>query len=198
MKNTKLIFVSFMLFYARENFKNQTMKLLFTPFPFLNTERFILRPLDVSDANEIFLLRTDAIVNKYLDRPKANSIEDAKQFISKIEQGLQQNQSILWTISFKNDRTLIGTVCFWNISQENNSVEIGYELMPQYHGKGVMAEVLPTVIAYAFNQMEASSIEGVFHPDNTRSLILLERNNFKKNTNPAEQVDDMLVYQLHK
>ena len=46
----------------------------FTPFPVLSTERFILRQLSINDTNKIFLPRSDSEVNKYLDRPIANSI----------------------------------------------------------------------------------------------------------------------------
>jgi ribosomal-protein-alanine N-acetyltransferase len=187
-----------MCFHAKEKCQNSKMKLSFTPFPFLTTERFVLRPLDTSDANEIFLLRTDAIVNKYLDRPKANSIEEAEQFINKIDQLVIENKSMFWAISFKNDPRLIGTICLWNISEEKNSVEIGYEMLPTYQGKGIMNEAMQAVIQFAFEKMGASVIEAVFHPENSRSLVLLQKNNFKENTNPAEQVDDMLVYQLHK
>ena len=53
-------------------------KIDFTPFPVLETERYILRQLSLSDDNEIFILRSDKEVNKYLDRPIAKTIEDAK------------------------------------------------------------------------------------------------------------------------
>ena len=35
------------------------------------------------DENEIFALRSDDFINQYLDRPKANTLDDARDFISK-------------------------------------------------------------------------------------------------------------------
>ena len=60
------------------------MAVVFPPFPQLETDRLILRQLSSRDEEEIFSLRSSDIVNKYLNRPKAKSIEDAKNFIEKI------------------------------------------------------------------------------------------------------------------
>ena len=56
----------------------------FTPFPVLKTERLTLRQLSVNDDKEIFALRSDKQVNKYLDRDLSNSIEDARKLIIKL------------------------------------------------------------------------------------------------------------------
>ena len=100
-----------------------------TPFPNLSTERLTLRQLNLQDDNEIFFLRSDERVLKYLVIPKANSIEEARAFIHKINNG-----SAYWAICLKNETKLIGTICFWNISKEENKAEIGYVLHPGYQG----------------------------------------------------------------
>ena len=65
-------------------FWSKTMcKINFTPFPNLTTERLILRQVEIEDENEIFLLRSDSKVNKYLDRSIAKTIDDTWQFINK-------------------------------------------------------------------------------------------------------------------
>jgi ribosomal-protein-alanine N-acetyltransferase len=181
-----------------EKLQKSRMNISFFPFPTIATSSLVLRQLLHSDVDEIFLLRSDEDVNKYLDREKAENKENADQFINKIDQLVGENKSMFWAISFKNDPRLIGTICVWNISEEKNSVEIGYEMLPTYHGKGIMNEAMQAVIQFAFEKMGANVIEAVFHPENSRCLALLQKNNFKKNTNPTEQVDDMLVYQLHK
>jgi len=38
----------------------------FTPFPILRTERLTLRQLEINDEQEIFTLRSDSEINKYL------------------------------------------------------------------------------------------------------------------------------------
>lgn len=53
------------------------LTLNFTPFPLIATNRLVLRQLDKSDVNEIFFLRSDPGVMKFLDRAPANSTEEA-------------------------------------------------------------------------------------------------------------------------
>lgn len=172
------------------------LQLNFTPFPDLFTERLILRQLNANDANEIFKLRSDEGVNKYLNRPKANSLEDAKEFINKINNAIQNNESLYWAIMFKENLSLIGTICLWNISKENYTAEIGYELIPDYHGKGIMQEAFLKVIEYGFENMKLKRIEAYTHTDNESSIKLLVKNNFKKIRDVDESEE--VVYALIK
>jgi ribosomal-protein-alanine N-acetyltransferase len=58
----------------------------FTPFPTLTTERLTLRQLEINDEQEIFTLRSDSEINKYLDRQISNPIDDARNFINKVNE----------------------------------------------------------------------------------------------------------------
>ncbi|MEJ7679888.1 MAG: hypothetical protein WKG06_18925 [Segetibacter sp.] len=60
------------------------MTLNFTPFPVITTDRLVLRQVNKSDVNEIFILRSDQRVLKFLDRAPAKSTEEAFTFIEKI------------------------------------------------------------------------------------------------------------------
>jgi ribosomal-protein-alanine N-acetyltransferase len=131
----------------------------FTPFPFLSTEHFNLRNLLPQDENEIFALRSSDEINKYLDRPKANTIDDARNFIKKIINGIEQNEAIFWVVTPKNEKRFLGSICLWNISREDAMAEIGFELLPENHGKGIMQEVIPRVIRYGFDEMKLETIE---------------------------------------
>ena len=90
----------------------------FTPFPVLKTERLTLRQLSVNDDKEIFALRSDKQVNKYLGRDPSSTIEDAKIFIHKIEEVVRQNEGIYWAITVTNTNNLAGTICLFNFSNE--------------------------------------------------------------------------------
>src|SRR4051794_34062033 len=89
-------------------------KINFTPFPNLTTEHLFLRQVKIDDENEIFLVRSDEKVARFLDRPKARNLDEARQFIHKISDGIAKNEWILWAITLKNQNELIGTICLWN------------------------------------------------------------------------------------
>src|SRR5437868_14976345 len=101
----------------------------FSDFPVLETERLLLRNITIDDAPEVFFLRSDKQVMQYLDREPCRSIEEAKAFIEMILGMLKKNESILWTITLKNDpATMIGTIGYWRIEWEHYRAEIGYVL----------------------------------------------------------------------
>ena len=57
------------------------LKLNFNPFPLITTERLVLRQVSSFDVNEIFFLRSDEEVLRYIQRKPAKNIEEAIQFI---------------------------------------------------------------------------------------------------------------------
>ncbi len=150
----------------------------FTPFSILKTGRLLLREPSLDDRNETYFMRSDERVNKYVDRPRPANVADAEQFIQKLKDGISKNESIAWVISLKNDPKLIGSICLWNISEENSTAEIGFELHPDHQGKGIMQEALLPVLHYGFNSMQLKIIEGWAHERNTASIKLMEKNNF--------------------
>jgi [ribosomal protein S5]-alanine N-acetyltransferase len=169
----------------------------FTPFPFLTTENYSLRNLMPADEQEIFALRSSDEINKYLDRPKANTLDDARNFITKIINGIAKNESIFWVVTPKDESKLLGTICLWKISKEEAKAEIGYELLPENHGKGIMQEVIPRVLQFGFEEIKLEMIEAELSPRNLKSVRLLEKNNFTLAA-VNEENPDSVVYALKR
>jgi len=166
----------------------------FTPFPILTTERLTLRQLVISDEQEIFTLRSDSEINKYLDRKRAKTIDDARGFIDKISENINKNDSVYWAITFSDKNILIGTICLFGFSDENDKCEIGYELLTNFQGQGIMREALEKVIDYAFNTIKVKKIEAFFHRDNQSSIKLLEKFSFRNSNEPDKTDPDLLCY----
>jgi ribosomal-protein-alanine N-acetyltransferase len=165
------------------------MQLVFTPFPQLQTPRLYLREITLQDVHEVFLLRSNDHVNQFIDRPKAQSVHDAGKHISWLQQNTKQNQMIIWGIGLEEESPLIGTICLWNISWKDASAEIGFELMPEYHGKGIMFEACESVIHYGFNKIAMNLLTAFVNKDNKRSVSLLERLKFSRDTKEEEKMD---------
>ena len=150
----------------------------FTPFPVLQTERLALRQLRSTDDKEIFALRSNDNVNKYLDRKPSKSIDDAKNFIQTINENIQKNDSIYWAITLNGTDKIIGTICLFDFSDDNSKAEIGYELLPGFQGKGIMQEATSKVIDFGIHDIGLNSIEAYTHSENRSSTRLLEKLNF--------------------
>ncbi len=165
----------------------------FTPFPVLKTERLTLRQLISSDDKEIFALRSDDNVNKYLDRKPSKSIDDAKNFIQTINENIQRNDSIYWAITLNGTDKLIGTICLFDFTNDNLKAEIGYELLPDFQGKGIMQEATSKVIDFGIQHIGLNSIEAYTHSENQSSTRLLEKLNFKRH---SAGDDNFMIFKL--
>lgn len=168
----------------------------FIPFPILTTEKLTLRQLVINDEQEIFNLRSDSEINKYLDRQIANTIDDARNFINKVNENINKNDSLYWAITFSNKNILVGTICLFSFSDENDMCEIGYELLTKFQGQGIMKEAVEKVIGYAFNTIKVQKIKAFFHSDNQSSIKLLEKFSFKNSNEPDKTDTDLIYYHL--
>jgi len=178
------------------NFKTNMLNKSFTPFPILKTERLILRQLEIDDEQEIFTLRSDNEINKYLDRPISNSVEDAKDFINKINEHIFNNAALYWAIILGDKNRLVGTICLFGFSAESGSCEIGYELLTNFQGQGIMQEAAEKTIDYAFKTIKVQRIEAFLHKDNQRSIQLLDKLSFHKSDEVDEANPELISYYL--
>lgn len=144
----------------------------------LRTDRLFLRALIPADEAAIFQLRTDSRINTYLDRPIQTNPEEATAFIKKVMDGTAGGKSYYWGITMADSDQLIGTICIWNMSKDRLHAEIGYELLPEEQGKGIMREALKAVIDFAFSVVGLQSLEAWTHRDNKASSNLLVHHGF--------------------
>lgn len=168
----------------------------FIPFPILATQRLTLRQLVIDDKQAIFSLRSDSEINKYLDRPPCNTIEDAANFINKVNENINKNMALYWAITLSGQNKLVGTICLFSFSDENESCEIGYELLPNFQGRGIMREAVKKVIDYAFNTIGVQKIEASLHRDNQPSIKLLEKVLFKNTNQHDKENPELISYNL--
>ena len=164
-------------------------------FPILLTERLKLRRLEETDIEEIFLLRSDAYINKYLARQPSKTSKDALVFIKKI---IENDNLYYWAITQKNNGKLIGTICLFNFDNETKKCEIGYELLTEYQGQGFMLEAMKKVINYSSQVLQSKIIEAFTHKDNQASTRILKRFSFLKAEIVSETEPNIILYKLVK
>jgi ribosomal-protein-alanine N-acetyltransferase len=176
----------------------------FNPFPNLETERLLLRRIDYDDVDEIFALRSDKEVMKYIPRPLVNNAEEALVHIAIIDEKIDTNEGINWAITLKGDGKLIGVIGHYRIKPEHFRAEIGYMLLPEYHGKGIISEALKEVVNYGFEVMNLHSVEAIIDPENSASEKVLQKNGFIKEAHLKEneyfdgRFLDTVIYSLIK
>lgn len=99
-------------------------------------------------------------------------------------------------------KKVIGTISIWNIDKKQRTAELGYGIIPDYQGKGLMKEALLSTVDYGFNVMKLESLDAYTEVKNISSNKLLNNCKFKI----IDRVDDqgycndriyhMVVYRL--
>lgn len=174
----------------------------FSPFPELETERLLLRRVNTNDIKEIFELRSNPETMKYIPRPLIKTNEDAWEYIAMIDSKIDNNEGINWAITLKDNPKLIGVIGHYSIKPEHYRAEIGYILLPEYHGKGIVSEAVKEAVNYGFQFMKLHSIEAMIDPDNDASAKVLEKNGFvregylKENEFYEGHFFDTVIYSL--
>lgn len=150
----------------------------FLPFKDLASERLLLRQITPGDVNEIFELRSNPETMKYIPRPLVTSIDEAMNHIEMIQDKIEKNEGVNWAITLKDDPKMIGIIGHYRVKWEHFRSEIGYMLLPEYQGKGIISEAIQLMINYGFYEMQMHSLEAIIDPKNTASAKVLEKNNF--------------------
>jgi len=172
----------------------------FNPFPILTTDRLVLRQTVASDASQLHYLRSDELVNQFIPtRKKSESIKTAIAYIENKQFEVSNNQIIYWGISLKEDNSLIGTICLWNLSKESSKGELGYDLATAFQRKGIMNEAIKKVLQFGFDVMNLNTIEAYTQNNNIGSIRLLEKNNFLWDENKKDKMNDKnLIFVLNR
>lgn len=147
-------------------------------FPTLETERFILRPIEISDAKEVFHYFSKDEVTKYYDLDTFEDVKEAKILIVNWQKKYLKKEGIRWGIATKEENKIIGSCGYHNWEKTHFKAEIGFEVAPDFWRKGIMIEVLQPIIRYGFELMDLNRIEALFDPDNIASKKTLEKAGF--------------------
>jgi ribosomal-protein-alanine N-acetyltransferase len=161
----------------------------FTPFPVLVTPRLILRRATEADAPDLFALRSDPEVMRYIPRPLATSHADVLALIQMVDGFLDRNERINWAMELKEEQKVVGLIGYVDIKPEHHRAEVGYSLTRAWHRRGLMREALRAVLDYGFGTMNLHTVEAIIDEDNVASGTLLEQTGFRRE---ARFVEDFL------
>ena len=164
-----------------------------------STQRLVLRTITEHDAAEILGIRSNVEINQFLHRnPPKNSFE-ALGFILGIKKKTINKEILFFGISSQNHPQLLGTICLWKFSEDRTTAELGYDLLPAYHGKGIMSEAVQFVLNYGFKNLNLKKIEAFTNKNNLNSLKLLEKSKFILNQHRTdEKYPENLIFELNE
>jgi len=146
--------------------------------PTVETERLILRPIQLDDDKDMFEYCSDDDVIKYLWFEKHDSIEFSryvieKLFLNRVDVGIPEAYAIV----LKSSNKMIGTIDV-NQVHFNEVGVIGYVIHKDYWGKGIVSEALETLIPILFYHCGFYRLEINHCADNVGSARVIEKAGF--------------------
>lgn len=149
----------------------------YTGTKLLETERLILRPFTVDDAESVFNnWASDPEVTRYLTWPTHTNVEMSRGFMQYCVNGYSDPASFQWGVVLKENGALVGNISVVNLKESTMEAELGWVLGRNWWGMGIMPEAGREVIRFLFDEIGFNRItmkHDSRNPKSGRAIIKL-------------------------
>ena len=147
-------------------------------FPTITTDRLLLRQLRPEDIHDVFRGLSHPDVIKYYG-VSYQTLEDTQKQMDWFAAQEADGTGLWWAVCSRDNSEFYGTGGLTDISKEHRKGEIGFWLLPEYWGRGIMGEAFPLIVQYGFEEMDLHRIEGFVEHNNQNCQNALRKVNFK-------------------
>lgn len=146
----------------------------------LTTERLILRPFQISDAETVAKLCNNYNIYKStLYLPYPYTLDDAMKWIERHEGNAEKNRAYELAITDKASGVLFGAIALSNNHHSNNG-EIAYWIGEEYWGHGYATEAVEAIVQFAFEERKLHKVFARYFSTNPASGRVLEKLGMKQ------------------
>ena len=156
--------------------KKQTIYHIFSRIPQLETDRLILRRLQLNDAEDMHEYAHRADVTRHLTWDPHPNIAYTREYLAYVSAHYAAGDFHDWAVIDRESDRMIGTCGFTRFHYESDCAEIGYVIHPAYWGRGIATEAVGAVIRFGFQRLELNRIEAKFMEENMASRRVMEKN----------------------
>ncbi len=137
--------------------------------------RISLRPLQLTDADELFLCASDPVVTEFLPWHPATGVESVKNFLH--DQIARRKRGESLGLAVLLDGALIGSVDLMGLhaARKSGVAEIGYLMNRAHWGHGLMTEAATVARDHGFVQFDLKKLIGFADENNAGSRRVLEK-----------------------
>ncbi|MHB1484893.1 MAG: GNAT family N-acetyltransferase [Saccharofermentanales bacterium] len=140
----------------------------------LITPRLKLRRFTIDDAQAMYdNWATDEKTTKYLSWEPYTEIEKLKEFLGKCIENYENPECYHWTIEFQGE--IVGTINLHDIENRKEICELGYCIGSKWWNMGIMTEAAKAVIDFAFSELNANKVCGLYDVDNVASGKVMQK-----------------------
>ena len=140
-------------------------------YPSIETERLLLRPVTLDDAEAMFAYASDKDNTRYTF-PTNQNLEETK---NNIAQFYLANPLGRWGIELRDNGKFIGTIDLHKIDSVLKKAAIGYIINKKYWNQGLTTEANRAVIELAFEKIGMNKLTALHDKDNPSSGKVMEK-----------------------
>ncbi len=171
----------------------------------LETPRFQLHPLELSDTSEIQKAAgVREVADTMISLPHPYPEGEAMRYIIRQQAEREAGRAVTFTIIQKVQGSFAGLVEVRDIEHEHSQAELSFWLAVDAWGKGYMSEVIHTVMRYVFENLGLNRIYAYHMLRNPASGRVLKKNGFKQEgllrqrVRKWEQFEDVALWAILK
>lgn len=146
--------------------------------PILETERLILRPLAVTDAEAVYNNWTsDPEVAKFMTWSTHPNVEVTRVWLADVEKNADSETSYDWVFVRKSDRKLLGSAGIY-FKEDAGCFTLGYNLMKECWRQGYTSEAVAAIVDFAVHTLKQTRLCAYHAKDNPNSGKVMEKIGF--------------------
>jgi ribosomal-protein-alanine N-acetyltransferase len=140
----------------------------------LETERLLFRKATWDDLDAIIEMRSDEDFVRYLGGKKLQTPEFIKKRLGFYIECYEKFGFGFCAMIYKPDNRFIGMSGLQPL-EDTGEIEVGYNMMKEYWGRGIGTEAARAWLEYGFNSVGLERIVAVAQPENTGSWRIMKK-----------------------
>lgn len=143
------------------------------------SERLYMRRFEDEDLEELYDICRQPEVGPNCGWKPHENISETKKYI---EQCMHSREKIVFAIEDRRTEKLLGGIGIMKDAKrdDDNILEIGYNLGKEYWGQGYMTEAVKALLKFCFRKLGVPMITVYHFPENDRSRRVIEKCGFKR------------------
>jgi RimJ/RimL family protein N-acetyltransferase len=146
----------------------------------LKTERFILKPISLDDAHEIYQNVKDIDIARWMiNLPHPYPEDGAIKYIEQATELTKKGLSYELPIRMKSTEELVGVMAILTVDRKNRNAELGYWIAKKYWSSGFATEAGLRALEFGFEVLNLERIYAKYYPENIASSRVMEKMGMK-------------------
>ncbi|MCB9139928.1 MAG: GNAT family N-acetyltransferase [Caldilineaceae bacterium] len=163
----------------------------------LETERLLLRHLEISDVDDLYALYRDPEMRRYFPDGTL-TYEETKEEVTWYLNGHPRHPELgLWAAVLKADGRFIGRcgLLLWRID-DVDEIEVAYLIDKRYWGQGLGGEAARGIRDYAFGHLKLPRLVCLIDENNAASIKVAERMGMVFEREGEDELGPFLLYAM--